>query len=117
MRKSATISILLALLLLPLSIQSAEFQVKIIESDAAVRIQVQCTPWISISEVRLIINGERKLILPVTTDSESVIQFSEEIALTNPIFIDVDGNGQFDAPNQGDIQLKETGKPKVMIQR
>lgn len=127
------------------------------DGKAAVRIQVQCTPWVSISEVRLIINGERKIILPVTADSESIIQFSEEIgliltedsyiavevlgkqslfpvlqarsssgllenatlpyALTNPIFIDVDGNGQFDAPNQGDIQLKEMGKPKVTIQR
>ncbi|MCJ7582701.1 MAG: hypothetical protein MUP98_19465, partial [Candidatus Aminicenantes bacterium] len=34
MRKSATISIILALLLIPLSIQSAEFQIKIIESEA-----------------------------------------------------------------------------------
>ena len=127
------------------------------DGKAAVRIQVQCTPWVSISEVRLIINGERKLILPVTADTKSIIQFSEEIgltlsedsyiavevlgkqslfpvlqsrsssgllenatlpyALTNPIFIDVDGNGQFDAPNQGEIQMKELGKPKVMIQR
>ncbi|MCJ7579452.1 MAG: CehA/McbA family metallohydrolase, partial [Candidatus Aminicenantes bacterium] len=127
------------------------------DGKAAVWIQVQCTPWISISEVRLIINGERKLILPVTANAESIIQFSEEIgltlsedsyicvevlgnqslfpvlqarsssgllenatlpyALTNPIFIDVDGNGLFDAPNQGEIQLKELGKPKVMIQR
>ncbi len=127
------------------------------DGKAAVQIQVQCTPWISISEVRLIINGERKIILPVTADSESIIQFSEEIgltlsedsyiavevlgkqslfpvlqarsssgllenatlpyALTNPIFIDVDGNGQFDAPNQGGIQLKDLGKPKIMIQR
>jgi hypothetical protein len=127
------------------------------DGKAAVGIQVQCTPWVSISEVRLIINGERKLILPVTANSESIIQFSEEIgltltedsyiavevlgkqslfpvlqsrsstglledttfpyALTNPIFIDVDGNGQFDSPVQGDIHLKDLGKPKIMIQR
>ncbi|MFC2166667.1 CehA/McbA family metallohydrolase [Acidobacteriota bacterium] len=127
------------------------------DGKVAVSIQVQCAPWMSISEVRLIINGDRKMILPVTTDSESIIQFSENIgltlavdsyiavevlgkeslfpvlqararagllenatlpyALTNPIFIDVDGNGQFDAPNPGDIMLKEMGKPKVMIQR
>ncbi len=127
------------------------------DGKAAVRIQVQCTPWVSISEVRLIINGERKLILPVTAGSESIIQFSEEIgltlsedsyiaveilgkqslfpvlqarsstgllenatlpyALTNPIFIDVDGNGQFDSPVQGSIQLKNLDKPKTMIQR
>ena len=127
------------------------------DGKVAVGIQVQCTPWMSISEVRLIINGQRKMILPVTADSESIIQFSEEIgltltedsyiavevlgneslfpvlqaharagllenatlpyALTNPIFIDLDGNGQFDAPNQGSIQLKGMGKPKVMIQR
>ena len=127
------------------------------DGKATVKIQVQCTPWISISEVRMIINGERKIILPVTADPESIIQFSEEIgltltedsyiavevlgkqslfpvlqarsrsgllenatlpyALTNPIFIDVDGNGQFDAPVQGDIRLKDPGKPKIMIQR
>ena len=127
------------------------------DGKVTVGIQVQCTPWVSISEVRLIINGERKLILSVPANSESIIQFSEEIgltlsedsyiavevlgkqslfpvlqsrsssgllenatlpyALTNPIFIDVDGNGQFDAPNQGDIELKDLGKPKIMIQR
>ena len=122
-----------------------------------VGIQVQCTPWVSISEVRLIINGERRMIFPVTAETGSIIQFAEEIgltlaqdsfiavevlgkkslypvlqtharagllenatlpyALTNPIFIDVDGNGQFDAPVQGDIQQKDIGKAKVMIQR
>ncbi len=127
------------------------------DGKVIINIQVQCTPWVSIGEVRLIINGQRKMILPVTADTGSIIQFSEEIgltlsedsyiaievlgkkslypvlqaragsglfenatlpyALTNPIFIDVDGNGQFDAPNQGHIQLKEMGKPKVMIQR
>ncbi len=127
------------------------------DGKVLVNIQVQCTPWISIGEVRLIINGHRKMILPVTTDSDSIIQFSEEIglilsedsyiavevlgkdslypvlqsraragllenatlpyALTNPIFIDVDGNGQFDPPVQGGIQQKDMGKPKVMIQR
>jgi len=127
------------------------------DGSVTVGIQVQCTPWISISEVRLIINGKRKLILPVAADTESIIQFSEEIglaltedsyiavevlgkqslfpvlqsrsstgllenatlpyALTNPIFIDVDGNGQFDAPNRGDIELKDLGNPKIMIQR
>ena len=127
------------------------------DGKVTVGIQVQCTPWVSISEVRLIINGERKLILSVPANSESIIQFSEEIgltlsedsyiavevlgkqslfpvlqsrsstgllenttlpyALTNPIFIDVDGNGQFDSPVQGDIHLKDLGKPKIMIQR
>lgn len=127
------------------------------DGEAAVGIQVQCSPWISLSEVRLIINGERKMIFPVTADTESIIKFSEEIgltltedsyivvevlgnqslfpvlqsrarsgllenatlpyALTNPIFIDVDGNGQFDAPNPGNISLKEMGKPKIVIRR
>ncbi len=127
------------------------------DGKVVVNIQVQCTPWISIGEVRLIINGQRKMIFPVTADSDSIVQFAQEIgltlaedsyiavevlgkeslfpvlqararggllenatlpyALTNPIFIDVDGNGQFDAPAQGGIQLKNPSKPKIMIQR
>ena len=120
-------------------------------------IQVQCAPWISLSEVRIIVNGERKVILRASDQNTSVMRFSEEIgltvtedsyvavealgnrslfpvlqalarqgqltnatlpyALTNPVFVDVDGNGQFDPPLTEKIQRKEIGKPDVIIQR
>jgi len=120
-------------------------------------IQVQCAPWISLTEVRIIVNGERKVVLHASDQNTSIIRLSEEIgltltndsyvavealgskslfpvlqaqasqgqlmnatlpyALTNPVFVDVDGNGQFDPPLTEKIQLKEMGKPTVMIQR
>ena len=85
-------------------------------------------------EVRVIINGERKIILPIDAAKEKYLKFQESIslnleydsyiaievlgsgtlfpvvqgrlrnkgpspyALTNPIFVDVDGNGKFDSP-------------------
>jgi hypothetical protein len=91
-----------------------------------------------VDEVRVIINGERKIILPVKAPREQILKFQDKIslnleydsyiaievfgnktlfpvvqkrlyndgyergplpyALTNPIFIDVDGNGKFDSP-------------------
>jgi hypothetical protein len=103
-----------------------------------VRIRVQAAPWISVDEVRVIVNGERKIILPVKAPREQILKFQEKIALklkydsyiavevlgsetlfpvvqrrsknhgyecgplpyalTNPIFVDVDGNGKFDSP-------------------
>jgi len=103
-----------------------------------VRIRVQAAPWISVDEVRVIVNGERKMILPVKAPREQILKFQEKIALnlkydsyiavevlgsetlfpvvqrrsknngykcgplpyalTNPIFVDVDGNGTFDSP-------------------
>jgi hypothetical protein len=120
-------------------------------------IQVQCAPWISLTEVRIIVNGERKVILNASDQNTSVLRLSEEIgltltedsyvavevlgrkslfpvlqaqarqgllmnatlpyALTNPVFVDVDGNGRFDPPLTEKIQLKEMGKPTVIIQR
>jgi hypothetical protein len=102
------------------------------------RIRVQAAPWISVDRVRVIVNGERKMILPVKAPREQIVKFEEKIALnlkydsyiavevlgsetlfpvvqkrskkdgyrcgpfpyalTNPIFVDVDGNGTFDAP-------------------
>jgi len=103
-----------------------------------VRIKVQSAPWVSVDEVRIIVNGERKIILPVKAPREQILKFQERIslnleydsyiavevlgnetlfpvvqrstkydgyeygpfpyALTNPIFVDVDGNGKFDSP-------------------
>ncbi len=103
-----------------------------------VGIKVQSAPWVSVDEVRVIINGERKIILPVKAPREQILKFQDRIslnikydsyiaievlgnetlfpvvqrrskndgyecgplpyALTNPIFVDVDGNGRFDSP-------------------
>jgi hypothetical protein len=101
-------------------------------------IKVQSAPWVSVDEVRVIVNGERKIILPVKAPREQILKFQDGInlniqsdsyiaievlgnetlfpvvqsrlkrdgydsrplpyALTNPIFVDVDGNGKFDSP-------------------
>ncbi len=101
-------------------------------------IKVQSAPWVSVDKVRIIINGERKIILPVKAPREQILKFKDKIslnihydsyiaievlgnetlypvvqrrlkidgyecgplpyALTNPIFVDVDGNGKFDSP-------------------
>jgi hypothetical protein len=103
-----------------------------------VGIKVQSAPWVSVDEVRIIVNGERKIILPVKAPREQILKFQDRIslnleydsyiaievlgnetlfpvvqsstkydgyergplpyALTNPIFVDVDGNGKFDSP-------------------
>jgi hypothetical protein len=109
-----------------------------------IRINVESAPWISVGEIRLIINGTRKIIFPVDKPNNQVVKFSGKISLplekdcyiaaevlgnkslfpvhqararnglrknatlpyavTNPIFIDVDGNGQFDPPLAKSIQ-------------
>ena len=101
-------------------------------------IKVRSAPWVSVDEVRIIVNGERKVILPVKAPREQILKFQDTInlnlehdsyiavevlgnetlfpvvqrsikydayecspfpyALTNPIFVDVDGNGKFDSP-------------------
>jgi len=108
------------------------------ESKLDVGIKVQSAPWVAVDEVRVIINGERKIILPVKAPRERILKFHDRIslnleydsyiaievlgnetlfpvvqrrlyddgyergplpyALTNPIFVDVDGNGKFDSP-------------------
>ncbi len=118
------------------------------QGKAKISIRVQSAPWISVDEVRLIINGERKIIFPVKYEEDTLMKFDEEIelqlkkdsyflvevqgkrslfpvqqkqakedkfkratlpyALTNPVFIDVDGNGQFDPPWEGKILFKSS---------
>jgi hypothetical protein len=103
-----------------------------------IRISVESAPWVSVGEVRLIINGKRKIVFPVEYQDNPVVKFSVNISLpvekdcyiaaevlgdkslfpvhqararyglrknatlpyavTNPIFIDADGNGKFDPP-------------------
>jgi len=108
-------------------------------------IKVQSAPWIAVDEVRIIVNGERKIIFPVKTEKEVIQKFADQIglkldrdsyiavevlgkeslfpvlqgtsrngllenailpyALTNPVFIDVDGNGRYDSPLPRKIEL------------
>jgi len=124
-----------------------------------VSIKVWSAPWIAVDEVRLIVNGERRIILPVQTKKEVIQKFSlpplgislEEdsyivvetlgkeslfpvlqraswsgfsvnatlpYALTNPVFVDVDGNGKFDPPLPEKIKpISDTGAPKKIISR
>jgi len=110
-----------------------------------VELRIQCAPWVAAEQVKLIINGKRKIGLPLQQKSsggldiiqkqqidlqqDSYIVFEVQggkslfpvlqsiaaggrpdkvllpYALTNPIFIDVDGNGKFDPPVKGDIEL------------
>lgn len=113
--------------------------------EVKVLVKVQSVPWIAVDEVRLIINGERKIVFPVKQQERSILKLSEEVglrlkkdshivvealgrsslfpvlqraakggemvnatlpyALTNPVFIDVDGNGKFDPPLVEKIKL------------
>lgn len=129
-------------------------------SDGKVEIwiKVQSAPWVAVDEVRLIVNGERKIISPVEASKEVIQKFTTQIslklerdsyiaievlgkkslypvlqrysrkgllkdaalpyALTNPVFIDVDGNGKFDPPQPGKIKLRsDIPVPKKIIQR
>jgi hypothetical protein len=115
-----------------------------------IQINVQSAPWVSVGEVRLIINGKRKIVFPVDYQNDPVQKFSRNISLpfekdcyiaaevlgnrslfpvhqararnglkenatlpyavTNPIFIDVDGNGKFDPPLPKTIHLLEASE-------
>jgi len=97
-------------------------------------VKVESAPWVSVDEVRIIVNGERKMVFTVQASEETLKKFEKKIglyldrdayiavevfgkkslfpvlqeanrgyenatfpyALTNPVFIDVDGNGKYD---------------------
>lgn len=103
-----------------------------------ISLRVWGAPWVDLNEVRLILNGERRILFPVRPPDGEIDKFEQEIrisltgdtsicveamggktlypvlqrpsrtgtreagtlpyALTNPIFVDVDGNGRFDPP-------------------
>jgi hypothetical protein len=103
-----------------------------------ISLRVWGAPWVDVNEVRLVLNGQRRIIFPVQAQEGSKEKFVQEIAvpltqdtyicaealggrtlfpvlqspswsgeaeeatlpyaLTNPIFVDVDGNGRFDPP-------------------
>jgi len=127
------------------------------DGKVGVRVRVQSAPWVSVNEVRIIINGERKHIFPVKPERQDVLKFDENIllsldrdssivgevlgekslypvlqtksrdgllenailpyALTNPVFVDVDGNGRFDPPRTEKIDLIEITEEKKIIER
>lgn len=129
------------------------------DGKVEVSIKVQSAPWIAVDEVRLIVNGERRIILPVKTAKEVIQKFSQPslswtlsedsyilvevlgkeslypvlqrsswsgysmnttlpYALTNPVFVDVDGNGKFDPPLPEKIKpVSSTEAPKEIISR
>jgi hypothetical protein len=127
------------------------------DGKVGVRVRVQSAPWVSVNEVRIIINGERKHIFPVKPERQDVLKFDENIllsldsdssiiaevlgkqslypvlqakardgllenalipyALTNPVFVDVDGNGRFDPPRTEKINLVEISGEKKIIER
>jgi len=119
---------------------------------------VQSAPWVAVDEVRVIINGERKMLFPVGTEEKLIQKFYQEIslklerdsylavevlgkkslypviqslskngniedaplpyALTNPVFIDVDGNGKFDPPLPEKIKLlTNVPQPEELLER
>jgi len=118
------------------------------QGKTKISIRVRSAPWISVAEIRLIINGERKIIFPVKHEGGNLFNFDDEIelklkqdsylavevlgerslypvlqkqaledkdkratlpyALTNPVFIDIDGNGQFDPPWAGKIEFRSS---------
>lgn len=120
------------------------------DGKVAVRIRVQRAPWVSASEIRLIVNGEIDRSIPLegklaeqldftiketvnlTRDSYIVVEIvghqslfpvmqrssssglnrnaTLPYALTNPVFVDVDGNGSFDAPWENKIELRPSLK-------
>jgi hypothetical protein len=109
-------------------------------------VKVTGAPWLDVSEVRLVVNGERKIVLPVKNPSSAEVKFDQKIrlelagdawiavevvgartlfpvlqriagsgrpadaalpyALTNPILVDVDGNGRFDPPWKDKVRIK-----------
>jgi hypothetical protein len=123
-----------------------------------VRIGVRSAPWVAVDEVRLVVNGERRLIFPVNSPKREVAKFDEQIsltlprdsflcvealgketlfpvlqnsarsgsvqggtlpfAITNPVFVDVDGNGKFDPPVGGKIRpVTEIASPGKKVPR
>ncbi len=101
-----------------------------------IAIRVRSAPWVAVNEVRLVLNGERRIVFPVDVPKGEVKKFAQDIsltlerdsflcvealgketlypvlqsparggsvkggtlpfAITNPVFVDVDGNRRFD---------------------
>jgi hypothetical protein len=124
------------------------------EGRVDVRLDVRSAPWVAVDEVRVVLNGERKMIFPVSASETAVTKFEKDVtlnfkedsyicvevlgkrtlfpvlqqpswsgllkdgtlpyALTNPVFVDVDGNAKFDPPFIQKIRLEPepSGPPR-----
>lgn len=111
-----------------------------------ISLRVTSAPWVSVDEVRLIVNGERRIIFPIKPAEKSAVKFRQQFsfnlekdatlvvevlgkktlypvverltadglpvnaslpyALTNPVFVDVDGNGRFDPPWPDKVKIQ-----------
>ncbi len=112
-----------------------------------IHLEVRSAPWVDVSEVGLILNGQRRVIFPVRAKETDVLKFEQDIsltlkedtficveaagtktlfpvvqqpadngllenaavpyALTNPVFVDVNGNRKFDPPLPENIRLTD----------
>ncbi len=112
-----------------------------------IHLEVRSAPWVDVAEVRLIFNGQRRIIFPVRAKETDILKLEQDIsltlkedtficieaagtktlfpvlqetstsglledaavpyALTNPVFIDVNGNGKFDPPLPEKIRLTD----------
>ena len=120
-----------------------------VEGEVEVHIDVRAAPWISVDEVRVLVNRQIAQTLSVDAEFGSVQRVRRDVhleladdafivvevtgmgslypvvqersrsgqlvdavtpyALTNPVFVDVDGNGRFDAPLPGVIRPVRPG--------
>jgi len=114
-------------------------------------IAVSGAPWVAVDEVRVIVNGERRVVFPVHDDGKAPERFrrvfslvfdrdgavvvevlgrrslypvvqkptvdglapnaSLPYAITNPIFVDIDGNGRFDPLRPEKVRVPNPGRP------
>jgi hypothetical protein len=123
-----------------------------------ISLRVWGAPWVEVDEVRLVFNGERRIIFPVRNKGGLIEKFAQEIAvtltkdtyvcveamgrktlfpvlqrpsetglledgnlpyaLTNPVFVDVDGNGGFDPPlPEKVLPTADPGAPNKKVSR
>jgi hypothetical protein len=106
-------------------------------SSGTLSIEVDAAPWVPIAEWRAYVNGElvhrapieagEKASLPLAFDRDAFVTVEVEgpaeglyqealpnfvpFAFTNPIFVDADGNGRFDAPGLPDDLPRTLTKP------
>ncbi|MBN2408141.1 MAG: PHP domain-containing protein [Candidatus Aminicenantes bacterium] len=123
------------------------------DGQVDVSLRVRGAPWVDLDEVRLILNGERRIVFPVNPEDGATDDFEQEIrvtltedtaicaeavgaktlfpvvqrfsgtgsiedstppyALTNPVLIDVDGNGRFDPPLTEKIRPVDAGDAEI----
>ncbi len=132
--------------------------VSLTPGPVTLKLKVWSAPWIEVDEVRILSNGERRLILPVKEKRGDIVKMEEEVvlqikedtavvvevigktslypvlqqpsdsgrlrdaalpyAITNPIFIDTNGDGQYNHPWPGNIEeVKQDLERRRIISR